>query len=423
MRAPRALANSYSSRISTPDPSPTMKPSRSRSNGRLALAGSSLRVDSARSAPNPPIPIGVIAASEPPAIITSAAPRLMISKASAIACADAEQAVQVAEFGPRAPNRIDTWPAARLMIADGMKNGEILRGPPSSRALCSRSMVVNPPIPEAMNTPTRRDSAGVMVRPESSIANCDAAIAYWMKMSIFLTSFFSMYASGSKRFTSPAMRVANWVVSNLVIGATPLWPALIPVQFASVPIPSDDTSPMPVTTTRRLLVIGLYFLVLACDSMYSTASFTRVIFSASSSGISMPNSSSNAMTSSTVSSESAPRSSTNEASAVTSSSSTPSCSTMMLLTLSATAIQSSYMYIPPLTARTCPVIYDASSDARKQTAAATSSTVPGRPSGICAAQSTCVFSLTVRVMSVSIMPGATTLTVMARDPTSRASAL
>ena len=94
------------------------------------------------------MPIGVIAASEPPAIITSAAPRLMISKASPMACADAEQAVQVAEFGPLAPNRIETWPAARLMIADGMKNGEILRGPPSSSALCSRSMVVNPPMPE-----------------------------------------------------------------------------------------------------------------------------------------------------------------------------------------------------------------------------------------------------------------------------------
>src|SRR4051812_12083611 len=73
--------------------------------------------------------------------------------------------------------------------------------------------------------------------------------------------------------------------------------------------------------------------------MYSTASLTRVIFSASSSGISMPNSSSNAITSSTVSSESAPRSSTNDASGVTSSSSTPSCSTMMLFTLSATAIR------------------------------------------------------------------------------------
>ena len=132
-----------------------MKPSRSLSKGRLARSGSSLRVESARSAANPPTPIGVIAASEPPAIITSAASRLMISYASPMACAEAEHAVQVAEFGPLAPNRIETWPAARLMIAEGMKNGEILRGPPSSSALCSRSIVVNPPMPEAMNTPTR----------------------------------------------------------------------------------------------------------------------------------------------------------------------------------------------------------------------------------------------------------------------------
>src|SRR5262249_23625122 len=101
--------------------------------------------------------------------------------------------------------------------------------------------------------------------------------------------------------------------------------------------PCDDDSPV-----QHVIVLPgpaqSYFFPLACESMYSTASFTRVIFSASSSGISIPNSSSNAITSSTVSSESAPKSSTNEASGVTSSSSTPSCSTMMLFTLSATAI-------------------------------------------------------------------------------------
>src|SRR6187399_3221527 len=70
--------------------------------------------------------------------------------------------------------------------------------------------------------------------------------------------------------------------------------------------------------------------------MYSTASLTRVIFSASSSGISIPNSSSNAITSSTVSRLSAPRSSTNDASGVTRSSSTPSWSTMIFFTRSAT---------------------------------------------------------------------------------------
>ena len=65
----------------------------------------------------------------------------MISNDSPIACADAEHAVHVARFGPLAPKRIETWPDARLMMAEGMKNGEIFRGPPSSSALCSRSMV------------------------------------------------------------------------------------------------------------------------------------------------------------------------------------------------------------------------------------------------------------------------------------------
>ena len=58
--------------------------------------------------------------------------------------------MQVAEFGPFAPNRIDTWPEARLMMAEGMKNGDTFLGPPLSSASCSRSMVMNPPMPEPM---------------------------------------------------------------------------------------------------------------------------------------------------------------------------------------------------------------------------------------------------------------------------------
>src|SRR5512147_2488993 len=64
---------------------------------------------------------------------------------------------------------------------------------------------------------------------------------------------------------------------------------------------------------------------------------TVAIFSASSSGISTPNSSSRAMTSSTVSSESAPRSFTNEASGFTSPSGTPSCSAMIFFTFASTS--------------------------------------------------------------------------------------
>ncbi len=43
------------------------------------------------------------------------------------------QAVAVAELGPLAPLRMETWPEARLMMVAGIKNGEMRRGPCSSR--------------------------------------------------------------------------------------------------------------------------------------------------------------------------------------------------------------------------------------------------------------------------------------------------
>ena len=93
-----------------PEPSPRTKPSRSLSQGREAVFGSSLRVESARIAAKPPIASGVTTDSEPPAIIASASPRRMMFTASPIACADVAQAVAVAVFGPLAPFRIETRP-------------------------------------------------------------------------------------------------------------------------------------------------------------------------------------------------------------------------------------------------------------------------------------------------------------------------
>ena len=57
-----------------PAPSARTNPSRSRSNGRLARGGSSLRVDRARMDAKPPRPMGVMAASLPPVTMTSAWP-------------------------------------------------------------------------------------------------------------------------------------------------------------------------------------------------------------------------------------------------------------------------------------------------------------------------------------------------------------
>ena len=58
------------------------KPSRSLSNGRLAVAGSSLRSESAFMLAKLASASGVIAASAPPAIIRSASPCWMMRNAS-----------------------------------------------------------------------------------------------------------------------------------------------------------------------------------------------------------------------------------------------------------------------------------------------------------------------------------------------------
>ena len=101
-------------------------------------------------AANPPIPMGVMQASVPPQIMASASPRAMMRNESPMECALVVQAVAVAEFGPWAPQRMETWPEARLTIVAGMKNGEMRRGPCSSSVWCSRSMTSNPPIPLPM---------------------------------------------------------------------------------------------------------------------------------------------------------------------------------------------------------------------------------------------------------------------------------
>ena len=64
-----------------PAPSPMTKPSLCRSQGRDARVGSSLRLDRALQEMKPATPEGMMAASDPPASIRSASPRLMCSAA------------------------------------------------------------------------------------------------------------------------------------------------------------------------------------------------------------------------------------------------------------------------------------------------------------------------------------------------------
>src|ERR1700689_1092577 len=142
-----------------------------------------------------------------------------------------------------------TWPAARFTMVPGIKNGEILRGPPWSMALCSRSITSNPPIPEPMCTPTRSAFSGPIFSPECCSASWVAASAKWIKRPILRASFLSTKSSGLKFFTSAAKVTGNPVVSKLVMGAIPLLPSSRLSQTSGAVFPTPHNNPIPVTTT------------------------------------------------------------------------------------------------------------------------------------------------------------------------------
>src|SRR6188768_202575 len=73
-----------------------------------------------------------------------------------------------------------------------------------------------------------------------------------MNGSMRRASFGAMYCATSKPTTSPAKRVANGVASMRVIGLMPLLPARIEAHAVATSLPTGETIPSPVTTTRRL---------------------------------------------------------------------------------------------------------------------------------------------------------------------------
>jgi hypothetical protein len=76
-----------------------------------------------------------------------------------------------------------------------------------------------------------------------------------MNVSPSRTRFFSKYVSGSKPLNSPAMVVAWSEVSNLVMAAIPLLPALSADQLLAVSRPQGLIAPTPVTTTLRMATL------------------------------------------------------------------------------------------------------------------------------------------------------------------------
>ncbi len=108
-----------------------------------------------------------------------------------------------------------------------------------------------------METPTLSASSSDGWNPASSSAMRAHATAYWMKKSIFLSSFLSTYREPSNPFTSPAIWVFIPAASNRVIGPIPELPARQAFQLSSTPIPRGVTAPKPVTTTRRCATVLL----------------------------------------------------------------------------------------------------------------------------------------------------------------------
>src|SRR3989338_8829451 len=258
MRAFLFFACSKFSRTTKPQPSAITKPSRFRSNGRLAFSGASFLVESAFKAQNPPIPVGTIQLSVPPQIITSASPRSIILEASPMACAPEAQAVATQELGPFNPKLMPTCPAASLTIIMGIRNGDNREGPLFRQTLCCSSIVYNPPIPEPTKTPILCLSSFSKSKPALVIACFAEATAYCTNFSKRLASLTDIpYKIASKLLTSAAIRESKPEASKEVMGPAPLFPDFKASQKVEISFPTGDITPNPVTTT-------LFFICVIC---------------------------------------------------------------------------------------------------------------------------------------------------------------
>src|SRR5205823_1759814 len=91
-----------------------------------------------------------------PAIMATASPRRLVSKASPTACAPEAQAEVMAKLGPRAPTAIEICPAAMSAIIIGTVKGLTRSGPRSTSTWCASSLCCRPPLPPGAR-PSRLD--------------------------------------------------------------------------------------------------------------------------------------------------------------------------------------------------------------------------------------------------------------------------
>ena len=189
-------------------------------------------------------------ASVPPASTATASPCRIQLAAWPIASAPEAHALTTAMFGPRAPRSIETIPGAMSTSAIAAANGDTRRAPSASSTRVVFSITSSPPMPDAIRTPMSGDSAA-MSRPESSAASRAAAMANCTCGVPRRASLEPKMAAASNPLTSPAMRTGRREASKCEIAAMPLRPARSASQLSDALLPTGETLPIPVTTTRR----------------------------------------------------------------------------------------------------------------------------------------------------------------------------
>ena len=142
-----------------------------------------------------------------------------------------------------------------LTMEPGTKNGDIRRGPLAIISRILSSIIGNPPIPDPTFTPIRSAFCSVTCRPASSMAILVAAIPKWINVSMRLTSLGDIQSAALKFLTSPAKRVGNILASKWVIGPIPPRPLIVLSHASAIPLPTGETIPRPVITTRRFGMI------------------------------------------------------------------------------------------------------------------------------------------------------------------------
>ena len=198
--------------------------------------------DSAVMVVNPATVVGVIDDSAPPASTASQRPSKTIRAPAATEWVPAAQAVVRVSHGPRQPCRSATAAAPALGMTIGMVKGETRPGPRAASTPTCVSRVPTPPMPVPSCTPARAGSTSG-APPAWSSAISAAATAKWVKRSWWRASLPDSQGEGSKSSTRRSRAVGGAVRS--------------PCQNASSPVPAGDTTPMPVTTTRRGVAAAL----------------------------------------------------------------------------------------------------------------------------------------------------------------------